>query len=849
MTVAPAAQAATSGPVTLVPWGDDSVPQRAVPTGLSDVVSIAAGGDQGLVLKTDGTVVAWGGDAGSAFGVCSGGPGCMPAGLDNVTAISAGAYHSLALKADGTVAAWGNDEWGQTDVPAGLAGVTAISAGHRHNLAVRSDGTVTGWGDNSQGELDIPAGLSNVVAVAAGAGQSMALRSDGTVVAWGANNYGEGSVPAGLGQVTAIAAGSGGPSVYDGFDLALKSDGTVVAWGNDSVGQTDVPAGLDHVVAISAGWGNALALKSDGTVVAWGSDGGVGWTSVPAGLDHVTAIAAGGGDAIAMVSDDTTPPATTISCNAAACGSTPYTGPVTVSLAAADPGGSGAAKTVYTTDGSDPAASSTATTYTGPFTITQTTTIRYYSVDGAGNAEPTQSAYIQISAGPAYTSLVDGRPSLIAHWRLGEKSGPTAWDTAGAYNGSYTGSPTLGVPGAVTNDPDTAAGFNGSASKVSVPAIPAVTDFTVEGWSDLAGSAATNNTVFGGAGSVRILARPGSPGTPTAAYAGVWLNGTEYVLQPKSTASNLNTWVHWVLTRQGNVLTLYRDGVQIGQRTDLPATATASLNGAIGMQANGNYPLTGRIDEVALYSSALSAADVAADYQAALSGPPPPPPSIPSYKSAVLGGPSLISYWRLGEASGTAAADSKGTNNGTYSGVSLGLPGAITNDPDTAAGFNGSTSKVSLPSLGTAGGFTIEGWTYLTSSSTTNNTLYGSSGAVRLLIRPGSATAAYAGVWLNGTEYVLQPNSPASNINTWVYWVLTRQGNVLTLYRDGVQIGQRTDLPATAAATITGSIGAQGGSTYFLTGRIDDVAIYNAALSSAAITSHYNAALNGSPPP
>lgn len=134
---------------------------------------------------------------------------------------------------------------------------------------------------------------------------------------------------------------------------------------------------------------------------------------------------------------------------------------------------------------------------------------------------------------------------------------------------------------------------------------------------------------------------------------------------------------------------------------------------------------------------------MANDYQAALTGPPPPPPSIPSYKSAVLGEAGLVSYWRLGEASGTTAADSKGTNNGSYYGVSLGATGALTNDPDTAASFNGSTSKVSLPSLGTVGDFTLEGWTYLTNGSTTNNTLYGSFGAVRLLARPGSATAAF----------------------------------------------------------------------------------------------------------
>ena len=177
-----------------------------------------------------------------------------------------------------------------------------------------------------------------------------------------------------------------------------------------------------------------------------------------------------------------------------------------------------------------------------------------------------------------------------------------------------------------------------------------------------------------------------------------------------------------------------------------------------------------------------------------------------------------------------------------------GAADAITHDTDAAAGFNGTTSKVTLPSLGTAGDFTIEGWTYLTSASVTNNTLYGASGAVRLLIRPGSVTAAYAGVWLNGTEYVLQPSSPASNLSTWVYWALTRSGSTLALYRNGVRIGQRTDLPATATAAISGSIGAQGGSTYFLSGRIDDVAVYRSALGPAAITGHYNTALTGPPP-
>jgi hypothetical protein len=527
--------------------------------------------------------------------------------------------------------------------------VTAASAGWDFSLVLKPDGTVVAWGTDDRGQVDVPAGLANVTAISAGYNHSLAVRSDGSVTGWGDNTYGELNVPAGLGNVVAVAAGAG-------QSMALRSDGTVVAWGANTYGQGTVPSGLDHVTAISAGkWGFDLALKSDGTVVAWGQDYS-GQTDVPAGLNNVVAISAGASYSLALRSDGTV-------------------------VAWGDSGGIGLTSV--------------------PAGLDHVTAI----AAGGGDA-------IAMVTLPAYTSLVDGRPSLIAHWRLGEKSGPTAWDTTGLHNGSYTGGTTLGVSGAVNNDPDTAAGFNGSTSKVSLPAIPAAVDFTVEGWTYLTNCSAANNTLYGAYGTVRILVRC-PPTSLATAYAGVWLNGTEYVLQPYGGPTNQNTWVHWVLTRHANVLTLYRNGVQIGQRTDLPATAQANLNGAIGVQANGNYPLTGHIDEVALYNSALSATDVADDHQAALTGPPPPPPTTPSYKNAVLGESSLISYWRLGEASGTTAADSKGTRNGIYSGVTLGVAGAITNDPNTGAAFNGSTSKVSLPSLGTADDFTIEGWTYL----------------------------------------------------------------------------------------------------------------------------------------
>lgn len=478
----------------------------------------------------------------------------------------------------------------------------------------------------------------------------------------------------------------------------------------------------------------------------------------------------------------------------------------------------------------------------------------YYYRIRAVNANGNSPYSTTKAATTSYTALVNQRGSRLANWRLGESSGGTAFDTTGAYNGYYSGGPTPAAPGAIANDPDTAVTFNGSTSKVTVPPLPSSINFTIEGWTHLTSTANVNNTVYGGNSTVRFLARAGAPNSSTTGYAGVWLNGTEYVLQPSVPASNVNTWVHWAVTRDANILSLYRNGVVVGQRSDLPATAPANLSGNIGMQIGGAYPLTGRIDEVAVYNDVLSGADIANDYTAGLGGLAPPPPSPPasSYRGTVLGENGLAAYWRLGETSGITAADSKGANNGTYlNGVSLGALGAIANDPNTAATFNGTSNKISLPALPTTGDFTIEGWTYLTNGSTTNQTMYGTNGNARLLARPGTPgtpTAAYAGVWLNGTEYYLQPNSVASNVNTWVYWVMVRQGNTLTLYRNAAQIGQRTDLPSTATANISGWIGAQGGNAYFLQGSVDDVAVYTGALSPVAVTSHYKAALYGPAP-
>jgi len=274
----------------VVSWGEAvvSLPGSMLPpTGLGNVVDLAAGDYHGLALKADGTVVTWG-----HYNISSA-PFLPPAGLSNVIAVAGGRDHSLALKHDGRVVVWGDNSSSQTNVPASLSNVVAISAGDVHCLALRSNGTLAVWGQMPS----IPNGLGNVVAIASGDIYCLALRNNGTVAAWGNNPFGQANVPAGLSNVVAIAAG------YQ-YSLALKSNGTVVGWGSGA--GTNVPAGLSNVVQIAAGDKHGLALQRDGMVIAWGTTESFGGINPPSGLTDVVKLSCG--DEFSMALAANTPP-------------------------------------------------------------------------------------------------------------------------------------------------------------------------------------------------------------------------------------------------------------------------------------------------------------------------------------------------------------------------------------------------------------------------------------------------------------------------------------------------------------------------------------------------------------
>jgi peptidoglycan/xylan/chitin deacetylase (PgdA/CDA1 family) len=113
------------------------------------------------------------------------------------------------------------------------------------------------------------------------------------------------------------------------------------------------------------------------------------------------------GDVMSGAAPAESAPTTTASCNDAACSIGWYrTSPVMVGLSATDPDADHEA-TYYTTDGTDPVTSASRQTYTAPFTIAETATVKFYSTDTAGNVESTKSQFIQIDAAAPAVSVTN----------------------------------------------------------------------------------------------------------------------------------------------------------------------------------------------------------------------------------------------------------------------------------------------------------------------------------------------------------------------------------------------------------------------------------------------------------
>jgi hypothetical protein len=218
----------------------------------------------------------------------------------------------------------------------------------------------------------------------------------------------------------------------------------------------------------------------------------------------------------------------------------------------------------------------------------------------------------------------------------------------------------------------------------------------------------------------------------------------------------------------------------------------------------------------------------------------------------------LIDYWRLGETSGTTFADSVGGHNATAAnGVTLGAVSPLTLDPNTAASFDGSNDSASAAlNLSGTNRLTIEFWLNWTAFANDdklaleftpnfNNTNGG------FLINPDSSTSGgrfEVAVGRNGTRnnaYFTRPSAGAWHHYAIVLNTGTILGaQVITVYVDGKAVSVTKGSSGILAGNFANStlnFMSRAGSSLFGKGSLDELAIYDEALSATQIAQHYAA--------
>jgi hypothetical protein len=213
--------------------------------------------------------------------------------------------------------------------------------------------------------------------------------------------------------------------------------------------------------------------------------------------------------------------------------------------------------------------------------------------------------------------------------------------------------------------------------------------------------------------------------------------------------------------------------------------------------------------------------------------------------TTTLAGPSsgarLIAAYGFNEGAGSTVSDASGTgNNGTAANASWTTAGKF----GGALVFNGTSSRVTVNDSATlrlTSAMTLEAWVYPTNTNATwRDVIYkGDDNYYLEATSPQSGRVGAGGTFLSAPMY--GPTLPA---NTWTHLALTYDRVTLRLYVNGTQV---TSVAASAPlATSANPLQIGGDNLYgqFFAGRIDEVRIYDGALSASQIAADMSAPVN-----
>jgi hypothetical protein len=239
------------------------------------------------------------------------------------------------------------------------------------------------------------------------------------------------------------------------------------------------------------------------------------------------------------------------------------------------------------------------------------------ATDVSANSDAT-SATTQLPppppAGPYADTVLADAP--VSHWRLGEPAGTVAADAIGPNRGTYVNAPLLGAASLLGGDSaNLATGFDGAMDHVRIAdsaSLKLGSPFSLEAW--IRPTALPAQSAF-----ASVLTKEGSYSLqlngPRLEFTIMQSNARKRLQAPAGAVAAGQTY-HVVATYDGANRRLYVNGVQVAVGA-LTGAATSTANPLVIASWDGREEFfKGTVDEAAVYKTALSAARVAAHWNA-----------------------------------------------------------------------------------------------------------------------------------------------------------------------------------------------------------------------------------------
>jgi Concanavalin A-like lectin/glucanases superfamily/Glycosyl hydrolases related to GH101 family, GH129 len=303
------------------------------------------------------------------------------------------------------------------------------------------------------------------------------------------------------------------------------------------------------------------------------------------------------------------------------------------------------------------------------------------------------------------------------------------------------------------------------------------------------------------------------------------------------------------------------DFVRVNVGTNLSAATTITFNPA-NVQATWNYANThvykcdtngGVIGPVAFTVSGNNITVSGLSGWVILNAIDIAPAALSSYQAVVTNSSPLVYYTFTPDVVSAPVAN----NIGTVAGLGGVITGASPVSGPTTTGmgtgnkaqhFDGTNYWVDLgnpTALNFAGQITMEAWIKpsATQGSFGNIIAHGVNNldTAEVMMRITGGNYYQIGSWDGRTAYGVSCLIPAGDYGTWVHLVGTYDGTKWNLYRNGALIASANGSKGSMTVGANWTIGGRFDGTRLFNGDIDEIAVYNRALTATEVLNHYNA--------